>query len=99
MDKHSLTRLALAGIMAGGLTLTACEDSASSKEGMTGGISSAKTLSAFQMECEKMGGTFKTHDCNAMNDCKGHSYQEGKGVAEHECKGHSACQGGSCIEA
>ncbi len=98
MDHRSLTRIALAGIMAGGLTLTACENSTSSKVETATGIASAKTLAAFQSECEKAGGTFKSHDCSAKNECKGHSYQEGKGVAQHDCKGQTACQGGSCIE-
>lgn len=99
MDKRSLTRLAIAGMMAGGFALTACEESTSAKTADMTGIAAAKTLAAFQAECEKAGGTFKSHDCQAMNECKGHSFQEGKGVATHECKGHSACQGGSCIEA
>lgn len=98
MDKRSLTRLAIAGMMAGGFALTACEDSTSSKTEDKTGIVAAKTLADFQAECTKLGGTFKTHDCQSLNECKGHSYQEGKGVALHECKGQSACQGGSCIE-
>lgn len=99
MDKRSLTRLAIAGMMAGSFAITACEDGTSSKTEDKGGIAAAKTLAEFQAECAKSGGTFKAHDCQAMNECKGHGYQEGKGVAVHECKGHSACQGGSCIEA
>lgn len=99
MDTRSLTRLAIAGMMAGSIALTGCEDSTSGKMEEKTGISSAKTIAEFQSECLKIGGTFKNHDCQAMNDCKGHSYQEGKGVAQHECKGHSACQGGSCVEA
>ncbi|MDQ3003060.1 MAG: hypothetical protein M3Y08_17580 [Fibrobacterota bacterium] len=98
MDKRSLTRLAIAGMMVGGFALTACEDSTSSKADAKTGISAATTLAAFQAECQKNSDTFKSHDCKAMNECKGHSYQEGKGVAQHECKGQSACQGGSCIE-
>ncbi|MEO6096951.1 MAG: hypothetical protein ABIW76_15245 [Fibrobacteria bacterium] len=98
MDKLSLTRLAIAGMIAGGFALTACEDSTSSKAKDNTGIAAAKTLTEFQAECAKSGGAFKAHDCQSMNECKGHSFQEGKGVALHECKGHSACQGGSCIE-
>ena len=99
MDKRSLTQLAIAGMMAGSFALTACESGTSSKDMDAAGISGAKTLAEFQAECTAAGGTFASHDCQAMNECKGHSYQEGKGVAEHECKGHSACQGGSCVEA
>lgn len=99
MEKNALSRLAIAGLMAGGLALTACENSTSSKPDTKTGIAAAKTLADFQSECTKLGGAFKSHDCSAQNECKGHSYQEGKGVATHECKGHSACQGGSCIEA
>lgn len=99
MDKRSLTRLAIAGMMAGSFALTACEDGTSSKTEPKTGIAAAKTLAEFQAECAKSGGAFKAHDCQAMNECKGHSYQEGKGVAVNECKGHSACQGGSCVEA
>lgn len=98
MDKQSLTRLAIAGMMAGSFTFTACENSTSSAPAPMTGIVAAKTLADFQTECTKLGGTFKTHECQSLNECKGHSYQEGKGVALHECKGHSACKGGSCIE-
>ncbi len=99
MDKRSLTRLALAGMVAGGFALSACDDGASSNnEGKATGIAAAKTLEQFQKECADAGGMFKSHDCQAMNDCKGHSFQEGKGVATHDCKGHSACKGGSCVE-
>lgn len=87
----------MAGIMAGGFALTACDDSTSSNTDKTG-IAAAKTLADFQAECAKVGGAFKAHDCQAMNECKGHSFQEGKGVATHDCKGHSSCEGGSCIE-
>ncbi len=99
MDKKILTRLALAGMMSGSLALTACEDSTSSKDETAKGIAAARTLEDFKKECADLGGTFKAHDCSAMNECKGHSYQEGKGVVQHECKGHSACMGGSCVEA
>ncbi len=100
MDKHSFTRLAIAGIMAGGLTMTGCEHNTSSNtETATGGITAAKTLAEFQAECAKMGGTFMAHDCAGMNECKGHSYEEGKGVATHDCQGKSSCHGGSCQEA
>lgn len=98
MEKRSLTRLAIAGMIAGSFALTACEDSTSSKTDAKTGIVAAKTLAEFQAECAKLGGAFKTHDCQSMNECKGHSYQEGKGIAIHDCKGHSACQGGSCVE-
>ena len=99
MEKKSLSRLALAGIMAGGFALTACEKSATApKTESKTGIAASTTLSAFQAECAKLNGTFKTHDCSGMNECKGHSFAEGKEVASHECKGHSTCAGGSCIE-
>lgn len=98
-EKSSLARLALAGIMAGGMFLTACEKSSTAPATDTkAGITSAKTAAAFQAECAKVGGTFAAHDCSGLNSCKGHSFQEDKGVALHECKGHSACKGGSCIE-
>lgn len=100
MDKSILTRLALAGMMAGSLALTACEDSTSSnKEQNATGIAAARTLEDFKKECAALGGTFAAHDCHGHNECKGHSFQEGKGVDSHACKGQSACQGGSCIEA
>jgi hypothetical protein len=99
MDKKAFGKLALAGIMAGGFLLAGCDDGASAKAGPTGtGIVAAKTLADFQAECAKTGGAFKAHDCSGLNECKGHSFQEGKAVASHECKGHSSCQGGSCIE-
>ncbi len=98
MEKRSLARLAMAGIVAGGFALTACNESTSSKTETPAGIAAAKTLGDFQAACEQAGGMFKNHDCQSMNECKGHSYQEGKGIASHECKGHSACKGGSCVE-
>jgi hypothetical protein len=100
MNKTRLTQLALAGMMAGSLSLTACENSTSSaKEETATGIAAAKTLADFQKQCEASGGTFSSHDCSAKNECKGHSFQEGLGVDKHDCKGHSACKGGSCLEA
>jgi hypothetical protein len=100
MEKSALTRLAIAGIMAGGFLLTGCENGTSSQPAASNGtgITAAKTLAAFQTECSKLGGTFKAHDCSGQNECKGHSFQEGKDVAAHDCAGHSSCQGGSCIE-
>jgi hypothetical protein len=100
MDKQSLTRLALSGMMAGGLFLTACEKSSTAPVAETTktGITAAKTVGDFQAECTKIGGAFSTHDCNGMNSCKGHSFQEGEGVASHDCAGHSSCKGGSCLE-
>lgn len=100
MDKQSLTRLALSGMMAGGMFLTACEKSSTAPAAETPktGITAAKTVGDFQTECTKIGGTFAAHDCSGLNSCKGHSFQEGEGVASHDCKGHSSCKGGSCIE-
>lgn len=97
MDKKHFTRLALAGLMAGSFGMTACDKGTSSNDEETG-ITAAKTLAAFQSECEKAGGTFAAHDCTGHNTCKGHSYQEGKGVATHDCQGMSSCEGGSCVE-
>jgi hypothetical protein len=99
MEKKTLSRLAIAGILAGGFALTGCDKSTSPKEetGATG-IAAAKTLTEFQTECTTLGGTYKAHDCSGMNECKGHSFQEGEGVASHDCAGHSSCMGGSCIE-
>lgn len=99
MDKNSLTRLALSGMLAGGFALSACEKSATGSNTPATGIAAAKTLADFKAECEKSGGSYKAHDCQGMSDCKGYSFQEGKGVTQHECKGHSACMGGSCQEA
>jgi hypothetical protein len=99
MDKHMLTRLALAGLMTGGLAMTACNKSTSPEAETATGIAGARTLAEFQKECEATGGKFTSHECNGHNECKGHSYQEGKGVDAHDCKGRSACQGGSCVEA
>ncbi len=99
MERKSLTRLALAGIMAGSFALTACEkDSTGPKTETKTGITAATTLSAFQAECTKAGGAFAAHGCSGLNDCKGHSYLEGKEVSAHDCKGQSTCAGGSCIE-
>jgi hypothetical protein len=99
MDKQSLTRLALSGIMAGGLLLTGCDNGTSPKaETNATGITAAKTLATFKNECEKLGGAYSTHDCSAQNSCKGHSFQTDIGVATHDCKGQSSCQGGSCVE-
>ncbi|MEO7423719.1 MAG: hypothetical protein ABI036_00940 [Fibrobacteria bacterium] len=97
-EKKLLGSLAVAGILLGGLALSGCDDSTSSKPETAMGILSAKTLATFQTECTKVGGMFLEHDCAAMNDCKGHSYLEGEGVAAHDCKGMSSCKGGSCIE-
>ena len=94
MNKPTLTQLALAGIFAGGFAM-GCNNSTGAQKAP---IEGTATLSAFQAECEKLGGTFATHDCQGMNTCKGYSYQEGKGVAHHDCAGHSACLGGSCVE-
>ena len=96
MEKRSLTQLALAGMMAGGFALSACEDNMSGKTDPA--INGAKTMAEFQTACEKLGGMFKTHDCQGLNECKGHSFADDKGVAVHDCKGHSTCKGGSCIE-
>jgi hypothetical protein len=97
-EKKLFGSLAVAGILMGGLALSGCDDSMSSKKETPTGIAAAKTLAAFQNECTKAGGSFKTHDCAAMNECKGHSFLEGEGVAKHDCKGTSSCKGGSCIE-
>ena len=97
-EKKKFAGLAIAGILLGGLALSACDDSTSSKNEPATGILAAKTLDSFQTECEKTGGKFANHDCAAMNDCSGHSYLEGQGVSAHDCKGHSSCKGGSCIE-
>jgi hypothetical protein len=98
MEKQSLTRLAIAGILAGGFALSGCDDKMTAPKAAQTGIAGSTTLSAFQSECTKLGGTFKAHDCNGMNECKGHSFAEGKDVASHDCKGMSSCAGGSCIE-
>jgi hypothetical protein len=98
MEKKLFSGLAVAGILLGGLALSGCDSSTSPKTETSTGITSAKTLADFQTECTKAAGAFKTHDCAAMNECKGHSYLEGEGVAKHECKGMSSCKGGSCIE-
>ena len=98
MDKQSLTRLALSGMMAGGLFLTACEKSSTAPVDTTAGITAAKTLGDFQTECTKLGVAFTTHDCKTMNSCKGHSFKDGEGVASHDCKGQTSCKGGSCKE-
>ena len=100
MKTSKFTQMALSGLMLGGLSLTACDNGTSSSEtSAKTGIVAAKTLAEFQTECAKITGSmFKTHDCQGMNSCNGHSYQEGKGVASHDCSGHSACAGGSCIE-
>ncbi len=91
-------KLAVAGILMGGLAMTGCENSTSAKTEPATGILAAKTLADFQAECVKAGGKFAAHDCAAMNECAGHSYLEGQAVAAHDCKGHSTCKGGSCIE-
>jgi hypothetical protein len=97
MEKKAWTKMAMAGIMAGGCLLAGCEKSPSEPAQTGTGITAAKTLTDFQSECTKLGGAFKAHDCSGMNECKGHSFQEGK-VATHDCKGLSSCMGGSCIE-
>lgn len=98
MDKKSLSRLAIAGIMAGGFALAGCNEATGAKAEPKSGIAGASTLSAFQAECAKLSGAYKAHDCSGLNDCKGHSFAEGKDVASHECKGQSSCAGGSCVE-
>jgi hypothetical protein len=97
-EKKVLGGLAAAGILLGGLALSACENGTSSKKPDTSAILSAKTLGDFQSECAKLGGKFAAHDCAGMNECSGHSYLEGEPVKAHDCKGHSACKGGSCVE-
>ena len=97
MDTQSLTRMALAGMMAGAFALTGCEKGTESNK-TPAGITGAKTLAAFETECAKLNGTFKTHDCQAMNTCKGHSFSETNTVAAHDCQGHSTCKGASCVE-
>lgn len=98
MDKKSLSRLAIAGIMAGGFALTGCNETTGTKTETKTGIAGASTVAAFQSECAKLNGMFKAHDCKGLNECKGHSFAEGKEVASHDCKGLSSCMGGSCIE-
>lgn len=98
MEKKSLSRLAFAGILAGSFALAGCNEATSSQAPAKDGIAGAATLAAFQAECAELGGTFKAHDCSGLNDCKGHSFAEGKAVASHDCKGHSSCAGGSCLE-
>jgi hypothetical protein len=96
-ETKGLGALAAAGILMGGIALSACDKTTSPKEEASG-IAAAKTLAEFQAECAKLGGSFAAHDCSGKNDCKGHSYLEGEGVSAHDCAGHSSCQGGSCIE-
>lgn len=98
MEKKSLSRLAVAGILAGGFALAGCNEATGSKAPAKEGIEGSATLAAFQAECAKLGGAFKAHDCSGMNECKGHSFADGRPVASHECKGHSSCAGGSCVE-
>jgi hypothetical protein len=99
MDKRSLTRLAISGIIMGGLALAGCESSTSPKtEAVAPTLTSAKTALEFETACTAAKGMYKAHDCEGMNTCKGHSFQEGKGIATHDCTGKSSCKGGSCVE-
>ena len=91
------SRLALAGILAGGLSVAGCaKDTTTAPQAKA--ITSAKTLAAFEGECAKLGGQLVAHDCKGHNECKGYSYQEGMAVGAHDCKGLSGCAGKSCIE-
>lgn len=105
MKNDAFIRLALTGIMAGGIAMTGCntkskqaaKEPEQDKE-TTADIQAAKTLEEFQSECAKMGGTFNAHDCTAKNSCKGYNFEEGKGVSMHDCQGKSSCKGAGCVQ-
>ncbi len=101
MNKSTLSKLAMAGIISGSLCIGACasHDSMSKSPASSSmGISSAKTMAAFNDACTQEGGMAAQHDCKGMNSCKGHSYQEGMAVVHHDCKGQSSCKGASCVD-
>lgn len=97
--KNNLARLAWAGIMAGTLSLAACNEAgAPADSGKAQGIQAAKTQAAFESECAKLMGKLAAHDCKGHNECKGYSYQEGMAVGSHSCKGFANCKGVTCLE-
>lgn len=99
MNKKSLTRLALGGIMAGGMLLTGCENSTDPAPASmtTKSITAAKTLAEFTEACKAIGGEPKSHDCRTQNTCAGHSFKDGV-VSVQSCTGKSTCVGANCKE-
>ena len=99
MNKQSLTKLALGGIMTAGIMLTGCNSTDPAPTPAKPAILSAKTLADFKTACATIkDATIKVHDCKGQNTCKGFNYQEGKEVTSQDCTAKSSCVGTSCIE-
>ena len=94
ISPSKLTKLALAGIAAGALSLSACKKNSTSGDNEFDEAALAK----FIADCEAAGHEVQQHDCQGMNSCKGESFQIGVGATRHECATHSSCKGASCVE-
>jgi len=103
MDKKMITRLALAGMMAGGLTAAKCQQTTANSPNTGEPVLPFKaqmTLEEFQAACTETAGIFKTTGCNHTNDCKGHAYDKAKTppVTRTTNEDQNSCQGGACQE-
>ncbi len=92
-NKKSLAELALMGLMAGGLSLTACDKKESENK------AAEKTpLEKFKEECEAAGKQYEDiASCSGNSTCAGefmNSSTNEKTV--HDCAGKNSCMGGNC---
>ncbi len=97
MNHHNLMKLAIGGLLAGGIALTGCKKSPTSgNPSETDAVAVAKA--ALKAKCEANGKVYKENDsCADYNECAGIQIS-GNTVVEHECKEHNDCAGAYCAD-
>ncbi|MGL1900528.1 MAG: hypothetical protein OCC49_00230 [Fibrobacterales bacterium] len=84
--KNNLVKLAIAGMLAGGI-------SACSEDLQTSTNAPTSAHEAFKISCEEQGGTYQFNEnCAANHECAGLAISK-EGVVDSECAGKTACDG------